>query len=239
MQRAARELYTWSRCTHPNVLPLLGLVVVDNQIRMVSRWLDNGDLPGYLSRNPHVERLNMCMQISHGLEYIHSLPMIHGDLKGANVLVSDTGVPMITDFGNAVLQYGTLQFTKTAQLPGFTARWTAPELLLSEDHTQSKEADVYALGMTILEVMSGKIPFVKYKHEIQLIAAIVTKGLTPDRPETEMPTGDERSDKLWSLLGRCWCFEPTERPSASEKGQIMEQSAIADPEMREWIFGVA
>ncbi|QRV88275.1 Tyrosine-protein kinase [Ceratobasidium sp. AG-Ba] len=222
-KRAARELYTWSRCSNRNVLPLLGLAVIDNQIRMVSWWMDNGDLPGYLSRNPDVDRLDMCTQISQGLQYIHGLPMIHGDLKGPNVLVSDTGVPMITDFGNAVLEYGTVQFTKTAQLPGFTVRWTAPELLMSEDFAQSKEADVYALGMTILEVMSGKVPFANQKHEIRLIAAIVTKNLTPDRPEAEIPTGDERSDRLWTLLGRCWSSEPAERPSASEVAETMAQ----------------
>ncbi|QRV88286.1 Tyrosine kinase catalytic domain protein [Ceratobasidium sp. AG-Ba] len=213
----------WSRCRSPNVLPPLGLAIVDNQIRMVSRWMENGDLPGYLRRHSDVDRLDMCTQISQGLEYIHSIPMIHGDLKGPNVLVSDTGVPMITDFGNAVLEYGTIQFTKTAQLPGFTARWTAPELLESEDFAQSKEADVYALGMTILEVMSGEVPFANYKQEIRLVLAIVNKKMTPNRPEAEIPTGDERSDRLWTLLGRCWSSEPTERPSANEVAGMMVQ----------------
>ncbi|QRV73432.1 Serine/threonine-protein kinase [Ceratobasidium sp. AG-Ba] len=220
-KRAARELYTWSRCSNLNVLPLLGLAVVGNQLRMVSRWMENGDLPGYLSRNPHVDRLDMCTQISQGLQYIHGLPMIHGDLKGTNILVSDTGVPMITDFGNAVLEYGTIQFTKTSQLPGFTVRWTAPEILISEDFAQSEKADVYALGMTILEVMSGKVPFANQKHEIRLIAAIVTKNLTPDRPEEAIPVGNERSDRLWKLLGQCWSSEPAERPSADEVAEMM------------------
>ncbi|KAG8783794.1 hypothetical protein FRC12_019361 [Ceratobasidium sp. 428] len=57
---------------------------------------------------------------------------------------------MITDFGNAVLQQGTLQFTETRKALQFTPRWTAPELLMNEKITLSEEADVYALGMTVL-----------------------------------------------------------------------------------------
>ncbi|KAG8736038.1 hypothetical protein FRC10_009870, partial [Ceratobasidium sp. 414] len=125
-QRAARELYTWSKCGHPNVLPLLGLAKFQNQIRMVSLWMENGSLPSYLDKHPDISRCSMN-----------------------NVLVSSEGVPVITDFGNAVLQQGTLQFTETVKTIGFTPRWTAPEIL-DDKEKQSKEADVWALGMTIL-----------------------------------------------------------------------------------------
>ncbi|KAG8742884.1 hypothetical protein FRC10_000804 [Ceratobasidium sp. 414] len=73
-----------------------------------------------------------------------------------NVLVSNEGVPMITDFGNAILQQGTLQFTETAKQSGFAPRWTAPEILDEREVRQSKESDVYALGM---EIITGKVPY--------------------------------------------------------------------------------
>ncbi|KAG8745040.1 hypothetical protein FRC10_009014 [Ceratobasidium sp. 414] len=130
-KRAARELYTWSRCKHPNVLPLLGLAKFQDQIRMVSLWMENGSLPSYLDKYPDLSRCDMVRDLA--------LPN--------NVLVSNDGVPMITDFGNAVLQQGTLQFTETVKQGGFTPRWAAPEILDEREVKQSKEADVYALGM--------------------------------------------------------------------------------------------
>ncbi|QRW12416.1 Tyrosine kinase catalytic domain protein [Ceratobasidium sp. AG-Ba] len=53
---------------------------------------------------------------------------------------------------------------------------------------------------------------------------------TPNRPEPEMPIGDERSDQLWALLNRCWARNPMERPSASEVGVIMKKIANVDQE---------
>ncbi|KAG9092270.1 hypothetical protein FS749_015865 [Ceratobasidium sp. UAMH 11750] len=141
-KRAARELYTWSKCNHPNVLPLLGLVEFQGQIRMISLWLKNGSLPAYLDKHPSVDRCSMSAQVCKGLEYLHDeVNMVHGDLKGMsimdtpfvfglpglqqqNILVSNDGMPMITDFGNAVLQRGTLMFTETKNAPQFTPRWT-------------------------------------------------------------------------------------------------------------------
>ncbi|KAG9089131.1 hypothetical protein FS749_001594 [Ceratobasidium sp. UAMH 11750] len=117
---------------------------------MVSLWVENGSLPSYLDKHLGVDRCSMSAQVCRGLEYLHDIGMVHGDLKGQNILVSDNGTPMITDFGNAVLQQGTLMFTETKHAPQFTPRWTAPELMEEDGIRQSQEADVYALGMTIL-----------------------------------------------------------------------------------------
>ncbi|KAG8713223.1 hypothetical protein FRC09_018964 [Ceratobasidium sp. 395] len=142
LPKATRELYIWSKCRHRNVLPLLGLVVFKGQIRMVSKWVENGSLPSYLRKHPDTDRCNMSLKICYGVAYLHrtgvvSIPpvalvmllvltykQVHGDLKGDNVLVSKEGVPMITDFGNAVLEQGSMQFTETTKQSGFTPRWT-------------------------------------------------------------------------------------------------------------------
>ncbi|KAG9128417.1 hypothetical protein FRC07_012525, partial [Ceratobasidium sp. 392] len=77
-----------------------------------------------------------------------------------NILVSANGTPVLTDFGNAVLNNQSLLFTTTTSQGGISFRWTAPELLESKTsviHTQ--QADVYALGMTILETITGRVPY--------------------------------------------------------------------------------
>ncbi|KAG9081613.1 hypothetical protein FRC07_014469, partial [Ceratobasidium sp. 392] len=207
-QRAARELYTWSKCQHVNVLPLLGLVLFQGQIRMVSHWMENGSLPDYLKKHPELDRCDMARflsfleqsaQICDGVMYLHRAGIIHGDLKGNNVLVSEEGVPMITDFGNAVLEQGTMQFTETIKQGAFTPRWTAPEILDDREVKQSKEADVYALGM-----------------------AVAIKNEIPKRPEEHIPLNSQRGEVLWSLLKSCWEFEPEKRPDAGSVAEIMK-----------------
>ncbi|KAG8794728.1 hypothetical protein FRC12_022243 [Ceratobasidium sp. 428] len=101
LQDAARELFIWSNCRHENVLPLLGLAEFRNQLAIVSRWADHGSMPSYISRNPGASRYDLSKGIASGLEYLHRVGVIHGDLKGLNVLVSDEGAPMICGFSNA------------------------------------------------------------------------------------------------------------------------------------------
>ncbi|KAG8722983.1 hypothetical protein FRC09_005273 [Ceratobasidium sp. 395] len=238
-KRAARELYIWSKCQHTNVLPLLGLVLFQGQIRMASLWAENGGLPSYLEKHPDTDRCDMSIQICDGLAYLHRTGIIHGDLKGNNVLVSEQGVPVITDFGNAVLEQGTMQFTETMKQSGFTPRWTAPEIL-DDLVKQSKEADVWALGMTVLvwiylrtvfvktsertlqEIMTGKLPYYYIRSIVALIRTVAIKNEAPKRPEESIPSNSLQGDALWLLLMSCWEQEPNKRPEAEQVAKTMK-----------------
>ncbi|KAG9088029.1 hypothetical protein FS749_002482 [Ceratobasidium sp. UAMH 11750] len=129
LKHAARELHTWAKCEHPNVLKLLGLAVFRDQIGMVSPWMGNGSLPSYLSREPNTDRLRICAQISDGLAYLHQCGIVHGDIKGLNVLVSTEGVPALADFGNAVGRDRSLLFTTTTSYTSISLRWAVRDPL--------------------------------------------------------------------------------------------------------------
>ncbi|KAG9075680.1 hypothetical protein FS749_012632, partial [Ceratobasidium sp. UAMH 11750] len=150
LKRTARELYTWSKCKHPNIVRLLGLAEFRDQIAMVSPWMENGDLRTYIKRCPSVNRFELCIQIADGLAYLHSIGITHCDLKGPNVLISKAGTATLIDFGNAILAESALQFTRTMTSHGLTARWTAPEILAGGKHNTA--SDVYALGMVCCTV---------------------------------------------------------------------------------------
>ncbi|CUA69956.1 Tyrosine-protein kinase JAK1 [Rhizoctonia solani] len=212
-QHTARELHTWSKCEHPNVLPLLGFAVFRSGIGMVSPWMKQGTLPLYLERTPGADRCDLCVQICDGLSYLHRIGIIHADLKGANVLVSDRGAPVLADFGNSLHLDQSMRFTQTTSNKPWTMRWSAPELI-KESGEHSRAADVYALGMTIYEVMSGTIPY-KGKSEHHIVFLVMGKWEPPERPRG-IPTGRKDGDKLWGLLSRCWSLEPETRPGASE-----------------------
>ncbi|KAG8733307.1 hypothetical protein FRC11_007279 [Ceratobasidium sp. 423] len=146
LKHAALELNTWSRCNHPNIMPLLGLAVFRDRIGMVAPWMNNGNLPNYLKKVPGVNRHNMCVQICEGLSYLHQIRIVHCDLKGANVLISDEGTPLLTDFGTSLVSDRTLRFTATTSGTSYTLRWSPAEIL-QETSPHTKASDVYALGM--------------------------------------------------------------------------------------------
>ncbi|CUA74286.1 Tyrosine-protein kinase receptor torso [Rhizoctonia solani] len=219
---AARELHTWSKCTHPNVLQLLGLAVFRGRIGMVSPWMSQGNLPRYLELTPGVNRRSLCIQISNGLSYLHEIGIIHGDLKGANVLISDDGAPVLTDFGNSLLIDRSMKFTETTSSSSLTVRWSVAEII--NEGLPTEASDVYALAMVIYEVMAGTLPY-NGKREAVIINLVVVKKEPPGRPGS-IPIGCEGGDKLWDVLVRCWSFEPAARPSASEVARTIGQCRL-------------
>ncbi|QRV92203.1 Tyrosine kinase family catalytic domain protein [Ceratobasidium sp. AG-Ba] len=218
LKHAAQELYAWSKCKHPNVQPLLGLAMFRGQIGMVAEWESNGSMPEYIEKHTDVDRCVMSLRIAEGLSYLHSSGVIHGDLKGANVLVSRDGIPRLADFGNAKLQEYTMKFTKTSTKETVSSRWAAPELF--EGGWCSFESDVYALGMTILEAITGDVPWPKLS-ERSVMFAVTIKNSYPERPEAQIPTYSEKGDTLWLLLESCWDRSPGKRPNADQVKSTM------------------
>ncbi|CUA73042.1 Serine/threonine-protein kinase B-raf [Rhizoctonia solani] len=224
LKHAAQELHTWAKCNHPHVLKLLGLAIFRDQIGMISPWMKNGSLPAYLSKTPDINRYMISVQVSEGLAYLHANGIVHGDLKGMNILVSDEGAPVLTDFGNAVVSKRSLQFTTTTTKYCVSLRWTAPELLDSDQKsTCSREADIYALGMTILEIMTGQVPYSEMSEK-QVIFCVY-QGKLPDRPQV-MAAGDAQADIVWSLLLSCWLNNPKERPTAAYISETMKHDLL-------------
>ncbi|CAE6501807.1 unnamed protein product [Rhizoctonia solani] len=195
LKLAAREIYAWSRCEHLNVVPLLGFSFFRGQIAMVSPWMGNGPLPHYLQRNKKADRFGI---IAEGLEYLHSIKLVHGDLKGGNVLISTDGVAKLIDFGNTEGNDRFLEFTPARITP--TPRWAAPELL-EEMGAYSSAADVYALGMTFLEAITNKLPFPDLKSDNAIISKVLIKKEIPSRPLSTLPDR-VYADTLWSLCNK-------------------------------------
>ncbi|CAE6480721.1 unnamed protein product [Rhizoctonia solani] len=231
LKHAARELHTWGKCTHPNVLQLHGLAVFRGRIGMISPWMEKGNLPRYLEQTPDVDRCNLCIQICDGLSYMHQIGIIHGDLKGANVLISDDGAPVLTDFGNSLYSEQSMKYTETTSSNPLTIRWSAAELITGLGE-RSEASDVYALAMVCgnvplkLEVLAGTLPY-DGRREHTIMYLVVIKQEPPERPRS-IPTGRVDGDKLWNLLLSCWSSEPKSRPIAQEVKAIMRTIAQAD-----------
>jgi len=121
---------------------------------------------------------------------------------------------MLADFG--FTRVTTISVRMSSEEQG-TASFMAPELLLSEKFglekgVPSKEADIYALGMTVYQVMTGKWPFYP-KREAEVMHAVIA-GERPPKPENAEEIG--MTEVLWELLVECWREDRTERPIIAE-----------------------
>ncbi|KAG8768166.1 GTP-binding protein Rho1 [Ceratobasidium sp. 428] len=231
-QLIAREIHAWSKCHHDNVLELIGLTQHRGKLAVVAPWIENGNLRQYLGKNPDVDRLDLCLQITRGLAYLHSHDMVHGDLKGANVLISDAGVPKLADFGNTKLKEQTLQLTTQTTTP-FSLRWAAPEIL--NNSPCSVAADVYALGMTIYEIVTGDVPYADKTDTAVLVEVLYHQRLPSWNSGTVWV--ENGKDQLWQLMCDCWNREASLRPITSQIEMRLDMIVKRPNERNEEIVG--
>jgi len=211
---------------HPNVLSAEGVVRDLFEFGIVSRWMDNGDLLSYVIRHPGVDRLDMLIGTTRGLEYLHENEIVHGDLKSSNVLIDAGGNPRLSDFGLSSIKR--IADTVNASTPnhGSNARYCAPELLNTDGFTKNKhttKSDIYSLSMVIVELATGKIPFHTLTDPSVLI--ILSKGRRPPKPRRFETPGI--TSEVWKVAKRCWHEKPRERPEA--KNTLRDLERIASP----------
>ncbi|KAF8600593.1 kinase-like protein, partial [Ceratobasidium sp. AG-I] len=140
-----RELSAWSKLRHENILNLLGVSYHRQRLSMVSAWMENGTVIQYTKQNSEINTYTLVSEIrTTGTAYLHEMNVVHGDIKGANVLISSDGRVKLTDFGLTITYHDILQFSTTDPLGG-TIRWMA-QILKGESH-HTPEGDVWALGM--------------------------------------------------------------------------------------------
>jgi len=165
--------------------------------------------------NQDYNRLRLLVGALAGLDYLHEHNIVHGDLKGVNILVDSERRARLADFGlAAVVDESTNRTTATGGEFRGTTRWMAPELLLPEvfgftgkfeKQLPSKDTDIYAIGMTILEVLTGSVPFADINRNETVILRVIEGG-RPGRPTSGL------SDVLWELLVETWAVQNAEEP---------------------------
>ncbi|CAE6417995.1 unnamed protein product [Rhizoctonia solani] len=222
-KEAGRELYNWFKAKHRNVLELYGIALYNGQIAMISPWMDNGNLRNYVNSRPEVNRWAMCCQVAEGLAHIHGIGMVHGDIKGENILVSNDGVVKIGDFGNSILEECSLRYSTTSNTGGGTVRWMAWELVhpMGPPVRKSVMTDIYSLAMTILEVMTGEKPYAEYKHDAAVLGALFRREV-PNRP-SQFGSNQHLGDERWALLLRCWHIDSSRRPASPMVFEVMKE----------------
>ena len=178
---------------------------------------------------------------------MHGEGMIHGDLKGVciraliaisppkaffiklNILIDQVGQARLADFGLLAIISDSAHHTSSSTPKGAgTTRWMSPELLDPErfglgDGRPTKWSDTYALGMVILEVLTGKPPFPNCNGMV--VMRKVVEGGRPGRPQGQ--EGVWFTSGLWEMLKQCWSLQPERRPTIDAVLQRLKQGSRA------------
>ncbi|KAJ1555463.1 hypothetical protein HK096_006186 [Nowakowskiella sp. JEL0078] len=192
---------------HPNIVQIYGANIEEKPHFLVLELTSNGTLYHYLQSKTitNNEVQSFIKQVANGMNYLHGLNILHGDIKALNILVSDEKVLKISDFGLSRIKSESSGGTTTGNSVKGTLRWLSPERL--EGGRLNKEVDVYAFGMICYEIASnGKVPFEieGIKEEYQIYRLIEQKK----RP-MKIQDVDEH---IWELIEICWSQEPKNRP---------------------------
>ncbi|KAG8912393.1 hypothetical protein FRC01_005125, partial [Tulasnella sp. 417] len=209
VRRFFREGETWQDLVHPNVLPFLGADPLEDHIYLMSPFAEHGTVVDYLKRNPTSNRPKFIFEIAAALAFLHSKSIIHGDVKGRNVLVSPNLSAQICDFGLARDADST---TSIGMRGAGTVRWLSPEVLRGEP--KSFASDVYAFGMTVAEILSGEPPFPRHAPAVIITAVLIREQRPPRMPPA---SADGSSyDAEWDTAERCWDKKVDKRPSMNQ-----------------------
>lgn len=143
LQALERDLKLRVSLLHPNLLPFYGICSTNLGTCMVSPYMPNGNANIYLECHPEASAIGILSGAANGLQYLHSCwPSIsHGDIRGANILISSTGNALLADHSlsniidekrNSQAPYGAIaSLNANINLAGI--RWAAPEIVCKED----------------------------------------------------------------------------------------------------------
>ncbi|MCO5548481.1 hypothetical protein L7F22_001940 [Adiantum nelumboides] len=226
-----KEAAIQARLRHPNVLQLIcctsqpsmhkcSLVteLMDMDLR---RAIDTRHNNGYDPPFPLLIAVDLMLQIAKGMEYLHSLHIMHRDLKSHNLLVRNHGSGddaqsndrmrvKVADFGMSKAKYTSSKYTS---LHTGTTYWRAPEVFKVDgkggtQRRYTKKADVYSFAMVCYEILTSKVPF----DDGGKLSKLHKRLLRGERPI--LPTSCPQY--LGSYIERCWHANPSKRPSFAQ-----------------------
>ncbi|KAG7440171.1 kinase-like protein, partial [Guyanagaster necrorhizus] len=231
LRRIRREAIIWGQCDHPNVLPFYGIYrdSAPSTYCLVSPFIVNGPLRQYLRNTDNPNRHRLALDITRGMGYLHKLSIVHGDLKGDNILVTDDHIAVIADFGISFVTGVTTIGTSSSSRKGGTVKWQAPEVLNASPNSFS--ADVYSLACVYFEVFDGSIPWTDLNDGTVIINVSVHKK-HPPRPRYLATT--KFADLWWELMVQCWAYKPLDRPTLQRLAESLDATDDTLPPTTKW-----
>jgi serine/threonine-protein kinase len=214
IRRFRAEAHSAAALNHPNVLSVYDWGEDGREPYLVTEYLGGGSLRGMLDAGRRLsvsQALVVGLEAARALDYAHKRGFIHRDIKPANLLFGEEGRLRIGDFGLA-RALAEAAWTEPAGAMIGTARYACPEQ--ARGQLVDGKGDVYALGLVLIEAVTGRVPFTADTTIATLMGRV---DMPVDVPEELGP--------LRSALERAGRPDPAERPDAGELATHMLASS--------------
>lgn len=222
MQNFRREFTSVYNVQHQNLLTPTNYAVCDDTPYLVLPYCDNGSVKGMVGRADENDVIKFLHDVAAGLACLHSHEIIHQDIKPDNILLDDDCNFLVTDFGISV---GTTDNATGSY--GGTRAYMGPERF-GENPEAIKASDIWALGATAYEMITGDAPFGDNGGLVQ------TQGEEiPALPATMQP-------ELKELINSCLNKDSWERPSAEDirrkTARYLETGSWKEPNGKKYLY---
>lgn len=225
-ERFRREARLIASLRHPHIVQLYDFDVIDGRAYMVMEYLDGGTLGDRLQALkeqgavlPLAEIARILDAIAGALDYAHSQGVVHRDIKPGNVLFTADDQPVLSDFGIAYLEEGTVRLTATGGIVGSPA-YMAPEQATGQ--AVDARTDLYALGVVLYEMATGRVPFEGNTPTVILLKQVQE----PPPPPTDL--NPNLSKSVGAVILRSLAKSPEDRfPTAGALAQAFREALTA------------
>lgn len=190
VERFRTEAVTLARLNHPSIAQLYTFFRDGNEFYMVMEYIAGQNLQERIERGGAInwrEAFYLIRLVLEGLGHAHSQGILHRDIKPANIMLPVGGGVKITDFGIAQM-VGASRMTMEGRVIG-TLEYLAPERI--QGATGDPRSDLYAVGVVLYEMLTGKLPFSATSEYDLLIAQVQKPPLAPSKQGVALPAAVE------------------------------------------------
>ncbi len=224
--RFRAETEAVARLDHPNIVPIYEVGEFGDQPYFTMKRIDGGSLADRLRGDPISEEeiARLMVKVCRAVHHAHERGVLHRDLKPANILLDPPlsgetmGEPHLTDFGLAKFAGVESGFTSPGEVVG-TPEYISPEQITANPGELTTASDVWALGVLLYQMLSGRMPF-----------TASTPLMILDAVKNSEPLALRCNHDLATIVARCIEKQPSRRmPSAAYLAEELERWLRGEP----------